>query len=274
MSVVGGCALLCALAIGGVNAALYLYRAAMLKNATGCEAVEPLGVVTAAWAFTKECTALAAVLLLVPAGWCRPRCRSGAGTRGAVILVPGWGANRGCFWLLRRRLLRDGWSPVCCADYRPWSANVERAAEELRRVAEGISLRAQGQPITLIGHGLGGLVVRYFLRRYPAPRMRRVITLGTPHLGSTPATRRVGAAARRIAPGSPLVKTLNAADHIPQQFDVIAIHSTFDALVLPPGNAEYPGAFNVQVNDVGHNALLLSGKVYRLLAENLSAPLR
>ena len=55
---------------------------------------------------------------------------------------------------------------------------------------------------------------------------------------------------------------------------MIAIQSHFDAMVLPPGNAEYPGAFNIRVNAVGHNALLFSPKVYELLVENLAAPLR
>jgi triacylglycerol lipase len=273
MSVVYGLALLCALVIVGVNAGVYFYRGAMLRSGTGCEGAEPLGMVTAVRAFTQECAALAAVFVLIPLGWLMPRERPGAATRGPIILIHGWGLNRGCFWWLRRRLLRDGWGPVSCLEYPSRSANVERIAEQLRAVVERTAAAAKGQPVTLIGHGLGGLVIRYHLRRYPAPAVRRVVTLGTPHFGTTLATH-LGAAGRQAGPESPLLKTLNAADHIPQQFDIIAIHSTFDAMVLPPGNAEYRGAFNIQLNDVGHFALLFSPKVYRLLEENLGAPLR
>jgi hypothetical protein len=60
---------------------------------------------------------------------------------------------------------------------------------------------------------------------------------------------------------------------VPQQFDVIAIHSDFDAMILPPRHAEYPGAFNIRVAGIGHNALLFSAKIYGLIAENLDAPL-
>ncbi|MFI5365323.1 MAG: alpha/beta fold hydrolase [Candidatus Binatia bacterium] len=274
MTVICSGALLLVVAIVCGNAAAYAHRAAILKGATGCDAVEPLGIISAAGAFATECAALAAVLCLIPIGWCTPRCRSSAPARGTLVLVHGWGLNRGCFWRLRRRLLRDGWGPVVCFEYRSFAANVERAAEALRPVVERLASAIPGRPITLIGHSLGGLVIRYYVRRYPASGVRRVVTLGTPHAGTVLPACRVGPAARRVMPESPLLKTLNAADRVPQQFDVIAIHSTFDALVLPPSNAEYPGAFNIRLNDVGHNALLFSSKVYRLLAENLAAPLR
>ncbi len=261
------------LAVLAVNAALYTVRVRVLRRLDAGDAVDPLGSADFAWAFSKECVATAAVLLCIPLGWVLPRCRAGAGGRGPVLLVHGWGLNRGAFWLLRRRLLRDGWSPVCCFDYRSLRLDIEGAAMRLRaRVDDLAQSMGAHQPLTLIGHSLGGLVSRYYVRRYPAPTVRRIVTLGTPHCGTTLA-RLHGGAGRKLAPGSQFLNTLTAADHVPQQFDVIAIQSTFDAMVLPPRHAEYPGAFNVRLNDVGHNALLFSSKVYRLLAENLAAPL-
>ena len=118
-----------------------------------------------------------------------------------------------------------------------------------------------------MGRGLGGFVSRYYVRRYPATNIRRVVTLGTAHQGTMlPGT-------RTLRPGSPFMTMMNAGDRVPQQFDVIAIHSSFDALVLPPANAFYPDAFNIQLHDVGHYTLLFSAKVYGLLAENLDAPM-
>ena len=43
------------------------------------------------------------------------------------------------------------------------------------------------EPINLIGHSLGGLVIRDFLSRYPQWQIHRCVTLGTPHLGSVSA---------------------------------------------------------------------------------------
>jgi triacylglycerol lipase len=269
---VWGPAALFALLVVSGNAALYAWRARVLRAVAACADNEQLGVVNAAWAFLKECAASAAVTLLIPIGWCLARCRTGAVSRGPVILVHGWGLNRGSLWLLRRRLLRDGWGPVCCVEYLSSDFDVEDAARHVRDMVDRIN-GFDGRPIACIGHGLGGLVLRYFVRRYPAPRMRRIVTLATPHRG-TEVARILGRRGSKLAPGSRLLSTVNAADHVPQQFDVIAIYSTFDAVILPPSNGRYPGAFSIQVNDVGHYALLFSAKVYALIAENLAAPLR
>jgi len=254
------------------NAVLYAVRARVLRGLEACDAVARLGLVHAAGAFATECAATAVVLLTVPFGWLLPQCRSGRGTRGPVLLIHGWSLNRGCFWLLRRRLLRDGWSPVCCLDYRSLRCDVEGGAVRLRDAVERLPEALAHPPVMLIGHSLGGLVARYYARRYPAPRVRRIVTLGTPHRG-TALARMPGGAGHKLAPGSQFLNKLNAADRVPQQFDVIAIHSSFDAMLLPPQNAEYPVAFNIRVSDVGHNALLFSSKVYALISENLAAAL-
>jgi pimeloyl-ACP methyl ester carboxylesterase len=254
------------------NTVLYAWRAVVRRREVCGADEERLGVARAAWAFAQECAALAAVILLIPAGWFQPRCRSGAGTRGAAVLVHGWGLNRGSLWLLRRRLLRDGWSPVCCLAYRSVRFDIEGAAQRLRRLVDELAQSAPHRaPVALVGHSLGGLVLRYYARRYPAPQVRRLVTLGTPHHG-TETARGLGPWGRRLVPGSSLLATLNAADRVPQQFDVIVISSSFDATILPPGNAQYAGAFNIELSGIGHNALLFSAKVYGLLAENLAAP--
>lgn len=40
------------------------------------------------------------------------------------------------------------------------------------------------RPINLVGHSLGGLVIRHFLANYPVWQIHRCVTLGTPHCGS------------------------------------------------------------------------------------------
>lgn len=40
------------------------------------------------------------------------------------------------------------------------------------------------QPIDLVGHSLGGLIIRDFVAEYPKWQIGRCVTLGTPHLGS------------------------------------------------------------------------------------------
>ena len=40
------------------------------------------------------------------------------------------------------------------------------------------------RPIDLVGHSLGGLIIRDFVTQYPKWQIGRCVTLGTPHMGS------------------------------------------------------------------------------------------
>lgn len=262
-----------ALAVIVTNVALYAWRQRLLQRAAQCNLLEPLGWTGAAFGFGRECLAVAALLPCAVIGCLMPPCGIGSGARGPLLMLHGWGTNRGALWLLRRRLLRDGWNPVHCLETRASGMDIEAAAGAVRTAVEQLAAACgDGRPIMLVGHGVGGLVLRYFVRRYPAPRVRRVVTLGTPHFGTVVA-RALGSHGALLLPDSPVLRRLKAADRVPAQFDTIAIHSTFDATVLPLEYALYPGAFNIQFNDIGHFTLLWSRKVYRVLAENLAAPL-
>lgn len=255
------------------NAGLYAWRARQLQSLRPCDRPEPLAWGHSAVAFLYECGAAAAAFALLPAGWLRRAMPPAEVDEvdGTVILIHDLGQNAGGFALLRRRLRRSGWQtaamrhPALLSDATAIAAQLHDLVGEIAKT--------QPRQIVLVGHGFGGLVARLYARRYRAPLVRRILTLGTPHQGSVlpPVCRR---ARELLAPGGRLCAQLAAADRVPQQFDVVALYSTFDATVVPPSNAEYVGAFNIQLNDIGHHTLLFSRRVYQLIAENLAAPLR
>ena len=261
------CAALCAFASLLFNALAYGFK--WWTHVPSCEDDEPLSVAEAVRAFVGEAFTLLLLLLSWPLGLAGQRDLVCAGSPGnAIVLIHGWGLNAASLWLLRRRLIRRGYGPVWIFAYKTWRVNVERAAEQLRD-ALAVNQRTHPVRVTLIGHSLGGLVARYCLRRYPPHGVRRLITLGTPHQGTIAA--RFGPHTRALQPDSPLMKRLNAADHVPDQFDVIAIASAADALIVPSANAEYRGAFNISIRGIGHNALLFSSRVFALIEENVRA---
>lgn len=247
------------------NAITYALRSYWLRRAKRVTC-EPLSQPHATYAFLEEWWWIAAAIASIPFAWALPRRREG-GAKGAVVLVHGWGLNRACFFLLERRLRRDGWGPILLFDYWPFTADVSAAADQLTRFLNQHA--PPDEPVTLIGHSLGGLVVREFSQRRPESiAIRRLVTLGTPHYGTRLAT--LAPRLHALAPGSDLLQQINQGEH-DEAVDVIAISSTFDALIVPPGNAIFPNAFNIQLNDIGHNGLLYSGRVYELIRENLDA---
>lgn len=120
--------------------------------------------------------------------------------------------------------------------------------------------------LVLIAFGTAGLTLRYYLRRYAATGIRRVVTIATPHQGTAAPLR--GSAPELAAD---TLRQVAAGDRVPQQFDVIAISSDFDAFIAPATNAYYPGAFNIQVRGVGHFTLAHSARLFELVSENLDA---
>jgi len=68
------------------------------------------------------------------------------------------------------------------------------------------------------------------------------------------------------------VQRLRSED-APERLDWIAVHSAFDATVLPPDRAYWPNAYNIRVRGMGHHRLVYSRKVFELLLENIEAEL-
>jgi len=96
-----------------------------------------------------------------------------------VVLVPGFLAGDGSLGLLARHLRRVGYRTYRSAIH----ANVRctrEAAEALEARIEMIATR-RGQPVSLVGHSLGGLLARGVAARRP-DLVDGIITLGSPLL--------------------------------------------------------------------------------------------
>jgi pimeloyl-ACP methyl ester carboxylesterase len=268
--ILAAASLFCLTVISGTFA-LYVWRSQVLRSIPEGIRPEPLGPIRTVSAFLRECSANAAALLLFPLRWRTPTGIDASTSRGAVVLVHDYGSTAGSFWLMRRRLMRHGWRPVVTLCHAARQVDTTAIAAELKTVVDTLAAESPRQ-IVLVGHGFGGLAIREYARGNPPAAVRRIITVGTPHLGSIlPPV--FGRLSRAVAPDGPLITHLKTGDPVRRQFDVIAVQSTYDALVLPPKNAEYTGTFNVRLVDYGHCSLLFSYKVFVLIEENLAAPI-
>ena len=99
--------------------------------------------------------------------------------REAVVLIHGLWLSGGCLALQAWRLRRLGY------DVRVFSWSTVR--QDFRANAEALEkfLRAIGVPtIHLVGHSLGGVLIRALFHYFPAQRPGRIVTWGSPHQGS------------------------------------------------------------------------------------------
>ncbi len=186
-----------------------------------------------------------------------------------IVLVPGYLMNDGCMWILRWRLVRDGFTVRVFEPVDKMSSIDNQA----RRLGEFIDPIINGDvSLTLIGHSLGGLVCRQYVAKYShgRPNVHRLITLGTPHRGTRLWSAGIGAVVRDLRPGSSFLVQLeeySSGQYPPQR---LSIASDFDELIIPNENADYPGAEHRRVHLIGHFRLVLSARVYEHIHQFLN----
>ena len=98
-----------------------------------------------------------------------------------VILIHGLHMHAWAMRPLAKKLTKLGYE---CHRFGYFSV-AHNLANHSRRLHRWLTKHEKaGVPIYLVGHSLGGLVIRDFLQRYPQWQITCCVTLGTPHNGS------------------------------------------------------------------------------------------
>ena len=193
------------------------------------------------------------------------RLRPGAG-RAPVLLIHGYGCSRAAWWWQRRQLVAAGWS-VATINLEPIYTSIENYVEPLARRIDEVLAATGATRLILVGHSMGGLVARAYLRRHGAARVLRLVTLGTPHGGSELARFGLGQNARQMRPACAWLAGLGTPP-----VDTLTIYSVHDNYVLPPTHLELPGAQRCTLDGQGHLAMLFSPRVAKALLDGLGSP--
>ena len=100
-----------------------------------------------------------------------------------TVLIHGLGRSRHDMWLLARRLRKlIPETSVHAFDYHSRRIPLAAAVEQLDAF---IAARTRGEPVSFIGHSLGGIVARALdLRGNTSAPLKRLVTLGSPHQGA------------------------------------------------------------------------------------------
>src|SRR3989338_6524882 len=100
-------------------------------------------------------------------------------TMETIILIHGLWMHGVALLPQQRRLARRGFT-VRRFSYPSMGQGLQQNAGALSRFVAATG----GDNIHLVGHSLGGLVALSMLAQYPAPRVRRVVLMGSPFMGS------------------------------------------------------------------------------------------
>jgi triacylglycerol lipase len=197
------------------------------------------------------------------------RLGRGEGGRLPLLLIHGYQCNRGFWFELRGPLERAGWQ-VGTLSLSPVFNDIDGYVEPVARRIEEICAATGADKVILVGHSMGGLVSRAYLRRHGAARVAKLVTLGSPHHGSRLAVLGLGENGRQMIPGSAWLAGLNAPGAVPLP-ETVSLYSCQDNYVMPQDSSVLDGARVVPLAGIGHLEMAFSPEIERLLLAELGS---
>ena len=183
------------------------------------------------------------------------------GQRG-VVLVHGFLCNRGV-WLPWLPELRARGHAYVALTLEPAFGSVDDYVAAIDTAMRQVQA-ATGLPPVLVGHSMGGLAARAWLRTLaqpPAQRVHRILTLGTPHHGTWPARFSHTTNGMQMRLDSPWLQALAASEGAAQRALFSCWYSDCDNIVYPTRSATLDGADNHLLQGLGHVHMVYAPQV-------------
>jgi triacylglycerol lipase len=131
-----------------------------------------------------------------------------------------------------------------------------------------------GNPLVLIGHSLGGLIIRRYLQLFPGRHpVKQVFLVSVPNTGTHLAHYFPTEVTTMLLPGSEFLEDLNDGSHLKNGirygYDTVCMYGDRDLFVLPRESMHLSGADVVVFPQLGHNNMMLSTTVMAEIAGRL-----
>ncbi len=163
--------------------------------------------------------------------------------RRPILLVPGY-FEPGAMWLsFSAELRRRGWTQIYIYEHWPGFADIRSMAAKAGSISDKIRQETGADKIDVVGHSMGGLVLRYYLQRLGgADKVSHYVSFATPHTGTYAGYFGPGTSAVQLRPGSEFLKDLNSGDTKPGDIHYASLWSRTDEIVVPQPHGKFEGA--------------------------------
>lgn len=193
---------------------------------------------------------------------------AGTALRTPVLLVHGYLCNHRV-WDAMARQLHSAGHPVMQIDLEPVFAPIDSYAPQVEQAASELCRQTGAAKVALIGHSMGGLAIRAWMRAYGTTRVDRVITLGTPHAGTQIARRTRTPNGQQMVWRSAWLQELDNSES-PQTRALMRIALTpQDHIVYPQREQVLPGVPVTVFDGLGHLELCRNGAVIAWVLQQL-----
>jgi triacylglycerol esterase/lipase EstA (alpha/beta hydrolase family) len=199
-------------------------------------------------------------------------------TTAPVLLLHGYGCNSG-YWVHLVPLLDAARISHATVDLEPVMGDIDDYVPLVEQAVGKLCAQTGADQVAIVAHSMGGLVARAWMRRHGSARVARVITLGTPHHGTSLASFGLGANAAQMrrahgaaqAPESAWLRALAAAEDGATRALITSIYTHHDNIIAPQTSSVLPGARNIEFGGVGHVALGSNPRILAAVMRELGA---
>jgi predicted alpha/beta hydrolase family esterase len=185
--------------------------------------------------------------------------------RPALLLIAGFMCNRSAWQpLLDSGQVRE--FNVATVNLEPIFGDIDAYADVVHRAVEGLRAATGAARVVLVGHSMGGLASRVYLRRHGDAHVARVVTLASPHHGTVFGRLGHSRNARQMAKGSRFIEQV-AADDRGRWARFTTVATRDDNLVVPRSSPLLPGSKQIEIDGVGHLALIEDPRAWRVIVD-------
>jgi pimeloyl-ACP methyl ester carboxylesterase len=171
--------------------------------------------------------------------------------RHGVVLVHGFVCNRG-LWNPWMRALRAHDIPHIAVNLEPVFGSIDAYADIIDAAVSRLQA-ATGRTVVVVGHSMGGLAIRGWLRRFNADAsVRRVLTIASPHHGTWLARFGHTQNGKQMRQRSPWLTQLAADEPAARYERFTCFYGHCDNIVFPASTAMLSGAENLHVSVTAH----------------------
>ena len=187
-----------------------------------------------------------------------------------VVLIHGYMCNHR-IWDDIADALRARGHDVFAVNLEPLFTSIDNYAPIVESAVQGLLTRTGQRQVSLVGHSMGGLAIRAWLRVHGSAHVAKVLTLGSPHVGTRIPQHMPTPNGRQMGWGSDWLKQL-AAQETPATLRLFQVAITpQDNIVYPQRAQVLPGCEPRVFEGIGHVQMCIHPDVIQWVQEQLSS---
>lgn len=186
-----------------------------------------------------------------------------------VVLVHGYICNHRV-WDDVIQTLRQAGHSVIAVDLEPLFTSIDDYSPIIAQAVTHLQTATGAAQVALVGHSMGGLAIRAWMRAEGCARVAQVITLGTPHQGTRLVKAALTANTAQMVWQSDWLRQLQASETPAARALMHLVLTTDDNIVYPQREQTLVGATVTEFTGHGHLELCLSPQVIAWLLTQLN----